>query len=62
MNEKKTEQVPIQLPNIARTLSDAKKIIKKFFLWTSEIIQFIRFESHMDGPRYLENFLGYAMS
>ena len=28
-NEKKTEQVPIQLPNIARTLSDAKKIIKK---------------------------------
>ena len=29
MNEKKNEQVPIQLPNIARTLSDAKKIIKK---------------------------------
>ena len=26
---KKTEQVPIQLPNIARTLFDAKKIIKK---------------------------------
>jgi hypothetical protein len=26
---KKTEQVPIQLPNIAITLSDAKKIIKK---------------------------------
>ena len=48
---KKNEQVPIQLPNIARTLFDAKKIIKKKFLaWTSEIIQFIRFENHMDGP------------
>ena len=48
---KKTEQVPIQLPNIARTLSDAKKIIKKkFFPWTSEIIQFVRFENHMDRP------------
>ena len=48
---KKTEQVPIQLPNIARTLFDAKKIIKKkFFPWTLEIIQFIRFENHMDGP------------
>ena len=45
MNEKKTEQVPIQLPNIARTLSDAKIIKKKFFPWTSEIIQFIRFEN-----------------
>ena len=31
MNEE-TEQVPIQLPNIARTLSGAKKIIKKKFL------------------------------
>ena len=51
MNEKKTEQVPIQLPNIASTLYDAEKIIKKnFFPWTSEIIQFIRFENHMDGP------------
>ena len=48
---KKTEQVPIQLPNIARTLFDAKKIIKKNFLaWTLEIIQFIWFENHMDGP------------
>ena len=59
---KKNEQVPIQLPNIARTLSDAKKIIKKkFFPWTSEIIQFIRFENHMDGPRYLKKNLGYAI-
>ena len=48
---KKPEQIPIQLPNIARTLIDAKKIIKKNFLaWTSEIIQFIRFENQMDGP------------
>jgi hypothetical protein len=28
MNEKKHKQIPIQLPWIARTLSDAKKIIK----------------------------------
>ena len=62
MNEKKTEQVPIQLSNIARTLFDAKKIIKKkFFPWTSEIIQFIRFENHMDGPKYLKKKLGYAI-
>ena len=60
MNGKKTEQVPIQLPNIAKTLSDAKKIMKKkFFPWTSEIIQFIRFENHMDGPKYLKKKLGY---
>jgi hypothetical protein len=58
----KTEQVPIQLPNIARNLSDAKKIIKKnFFPWTSEIFPFIRFENHMDGPRYLKKNLGYAI-
>ena len=39
---KKTEQVPIQLPNIARTLSDAKKIIKKkFFPWTSRPVHVI---------------------
>ena len=31
MNEK-NEQVPIQLPSIARTLSDAKKIIKRKIL------------------------------
>ena len=55
MNEKKTKQVPIQLPNIARTLFDAKRIIKKkLFPWTSEIIQFIQFKNNMDGPRYLK--------
>ena len=57
---KKNEQVPIQLLSIARTLFNAKKIIKKkFFPWTSEIIQFIWFENHMDRPRYLKTFLGY---
>ena len=65
MNEKKTsklEQVPIQLQNIARTLTDAKKINKKkFFPWTYKIIQFIQFENHMDGPRYLNKILGYAI-
>ena len=61
MNEKKPKPVPIQLPNIARTMFNAKKVIKKnFFPWTSEIIQFIQFENHMDGPRYLKKILGYA--
>ena len=50
--KEKNEQVPIQLPSVARTLSDAKNY-KKIFPWTSEIIQFIRFENHMDG-RYLK--------
>ena len=60
---KKNEQVPIQLPSIARTLSDAKKIIKFFFFpWTFEIIQFIRFENHMDRPRYLKKKLGYDIN
>ena len=59
---KKTKQVLIQIPNIARTQFNAKKVIKKnFFPWTSEIIQFIQFENHMDGPRYLKFFLGYAI-
>ena len=42
-NEKKTKQVSIQLPNIARTLSDAKKIIKKKILSSD----------HGDNPIYL---------
>ena len=32
-----------------------------FCLWTSEIIQFIRFENHMDRPRYLKKNLGYLI-
>ena len=59
--KEKNEQVPIQLPSVARTLSDAEKIIKKIFPWTSEIIQFIRFENHMDG-RYLKFVWGNRIS
>ena len=59
---RKTEQVPNPLPSAASTLSDEEKTFKKkFCLWTSEIIQFIRFEKHMDGPRYLKFFLGYLI-
>ena len=62
MNEK-NKQVPIQLlSTLARTLFDAKKIIKKIFPWTFKIIQFIRFENHMDGPRYLKMFMGYVIN
>ena len=43
----KNKQVPIQLPSITRTL---------------EIIQFILFENHMDGHRYLEPFMGYDIN
>ncbi len=58
----KTEPVIIPLLNAAGSCIEAKKIKKKIFLaWTSEIIQFIRFENHMDGPGYLNFFLGYPM-
>ena len=58
----KTEQVPIPLSRVAGSCFEAKKM-RKFFLlaWTSEIIQFIRFENHMDRPRYLKKKLGYAI-
>ena len=58
----KTEQVTIPLPKAAGSCFEAKKIKKKNFLaWTSEIIQFIRFENHMDGPGYLKKILGYPI-
>ena len=58
----KTEQVPIPLPRAARSCFEAKKMKKNFLLaWTSEIIQFIRFENHMDGPGCLKFFLGYPI-
>ena len=60
MNEKK-EQVPVQLPSIVRTLSDAKKY-KEIFPWILEIIQFIQFENHMDGPRYLKKIWDMPLS
>ena len=48
---KKTEQVTIPLPRAAGSCFEAKKIKENFLLvWTSEIIQFIQFENHMDGP------------
>jgi hypothetical protein len=47
----KTEQVPIPLSRVAGSCFEAKKMKKIFLLaWTSEIIQLIRFENHMDGP------------
>ena len=33
-----------------------------FCLWTLEIIPFIRFKNHMDGPRYLKKKLGYIIN
>ena len=58
----KTEPVPIPLPRAAGSCFEAKKMKKKFLLaWTSEIIQFIRFENHMDGPGYLKKILGYPI-
>ena len=39
----------------ARSFFDGKKMKNKILLaWTSEIIQLIRFENHMGGPRYLK--------
>ena len=58
----KTEQVPIPLSRVAGSCFEAKKMKKKILLaWTSEIIQFIRFENHMDRPRYLKKNLGYPI-
>ena len=50
------KKVLILLPRAASTLSDAKKVIKKYvFHLTGEVIPFISFEDHMDA-RYSENF------
>ena len=52
VNEKKIEQVPIPLPKAASSLSEAKKMKKKFLSrWTSEIIQFIRYLIQMDRTK-----------
>ena len=49
---KKIEQVPIPLPKAASSLSDAKKMKKKFLSWwTAEIIQFIRYLIQMDRTK-----------
>ena len=62
MNEKKTSKFQFNFPTLLGPCPMLKKIIKKkIFPWTFEIIQFIRFENHMDGPRYLNFFWGYAI-
>jgi hypothetical protein len=60
----KTEPVPIPLPTTAGSCFKAKKWRKKISLtWTSEIIQFIRFEMHMDRPDKSKNNFGiYLLS
>ena len=55
----KTERVTIPLPKAAGSCFEAKKI--NLLAWTLEIIQFIRFENHMDGPGYLNFFLEYPI-
>ena len=46
------EQVPIPLPKVASSLSDAKKMKKKkLSRWTAEIIQFIRYLIQMDRTK-----------
>jgi hypothetical protein len=53
VNEKKIEQVPIPLPKAASSLSDAKKIKKKFLSrGTAEIIQLIRYLIQMDRTKF----------
>ena len=56
----KTEQVPISLPRAAESCFEAKKMKKKI-----ASLDFgnnpIRFENHMDGPRYLKFILGYPI-
>ena len=37
------------------------QILKRISSWTSKIIQFIRFENHMDRPRGLKYFLEYVI-
>ena len=45
----------------ARSCFDAKKMKKEILLtWTSEIIQFIRIEMHMDRPDKFENIFGIS--
>ena len=61
MNEEKPSKFQIHFPVLLVPCAMKKTFKKKFCLWTLEIIQFIRFEKHMDGPRYLNFFLGYLI-
>ena len=60
MKGKKLSKCQFHFPGL---LEAVLKLIFFFFLlaWTSEIIQFIRFENHMDRPRYLKKKLGYPI-
>jgi hypothetical protein len=58
MNGKKTKQVTIPLPRAAGSCFEAKKMKNKISLtWTLEVIQFIRFEMHMDRLDRSKNIL-----
>ena len=54
---------PISLVRANKIFSRAKTL-KKYLIchWTFEIIQFIRFEMHMDRPDKCEFFLGYNIN
>jgi hypothetical protein len=59
----KTKLVPIPLSRAAGSCFAAKKMKKRISLtWTSEIIQFIRFEMHMDRPDKSKKNLGYDIN
>ena len=56
---KKQEPPPISLVRDTRIFSKAKRLKKKLIChWTLEIIQFIRFEMHMDRPDRSEEKIG----
>ena len=62
-NEKKTSKSQLNSQHCQDLVRCQKNYQKKiFFPWTLEIIQFIRFENHMNGPRYLKKNLGYDIN
>ena len=54
MNEKKPSKFQFNFPALLGPCPMLKKLSKK--------IQFIRFENHMDRPRYLKKNLGYDIN
>ena len=58
MNEKNPSKFQFNFPALLGPCPMLKKIIKKKFLPTLEIIQFIRFDYHINGPRYPKFFFG----
>ena len=61
MNEKQASKFQFNFPGLLGPCPILKKLSEEIFPWTLEIIQFIRFENHMDGLRYLKKNLGYAI-